>query len=52
MITTGDRIHVFLTFGHVGDDDTDKEDDGIEPVVAENKGDDEESHSQENSHTW
>ena len=39
------------TFGYVGHDDTDEEDDGIEPLVAERKSDDEESHSQEHGHS-
>ena len=35
------------TLGHVSDDDTDEEDDGVEPVVAEDEGDDEEADSEE-----
>ena len=37
------------TFGHVGDDDSDEEDDGVEPVVAQDAGDQEEAHSEEDS---
>merc|ERR1719384_1086505 len=37
------------TLGHVGHDDTDQEDDGVQPVVAEDEGDDEESDSEEDS---
>ena len=35
------------TLGHVGDDDADEEDDRVEPVVAEDEGDDEEGDSEE-----
>ena len=35
------------TLRHVGHDDTDQEDDGIEPVVAKDEGDDEEGHTEE-----
>jgi len=34
------------SLGHVGDDNADKEDDGIEPVVAEDERDDEERDSE------
>ena len=37
------------TFGHVGDDDADEEDDGVEPVVAQDAGNQEEAHSEEDS---
>lgn len=37
--------------GHVGDDDADEEDDGVEPVVAEDEGDDEEGDAKEDGHT-
>ena len=37
------------TFRHVGDDDADEEDDGVEPVVAQDAGDQEEAHSEEDS---
>merc|ERR1719341_1773209 len=37
------------TFGHVGHDDADQEDDGVEPVVAEDEGDDEEGDTEEDS---
>ena len=37
----------FRTFGDVGDDDADEEDHGVEPVVAENEGNDEEAHAKE-----
>ena len=37
----------FRTFRHVGDDDADEEDDGVEPVVAQDEGDHEEAHSKE-----
>ena len=36
--------------GHVGHNDADQEDDGVEPVVVENDSDDEESDAQENGH--
>ena len=36
------------TFRHVGDDDADEEDDGVEPVVAQDEGDHEEAYSKEN----
>ncbi len=36
--------------GHVRHDDSDEEDDGVEPVVAEDEGDDEEGHAQEYRH--
>ena len=35
------------TLGHVGHDDADQEDHGVEPVVAEDEGDDEEGDSEE-----
>jgi len=35
------------TFRHVSDDDSDEEDDGVEPVVAQDEGDDEEAHPEE-----
>lgn len=38
------------TFGDVGDDDADEEDDRIEPVVAEDEGDDEEGDAEEDGH--
>ena len=34
------------TFGHVGHDDTDQEDDSVQPLVAKGQGDDEESHTE------
>ena len=37
------------TFGHVSDDDADQEDDGVQPVVAEDESDDEEADSEEDS---
>ncbi len=37
-------------FRDVGDDDADEEDDGIEPVVAEDEGDDEEGDAEEDGH--
>lgn len=37
-------------FRHVGDNDTDEEDDGLEPGVLEDQGKDEEGHPQEHSH--
>merc|ERR1711953_1440655 len=37
------------TLGHVGYDDTDQEDDGVQPVVSENEGDDEEGDAEEDS---
>jgi hypothetical protein len=38
------------TLGHVGHDDTDEEDDSVEPMVAEDESNDEESHTQEDGH--
>ena len=38
-------------FGYVGDDDTDEEDDGVTPVVAENEGHDEEDDADEDGHS-
>jgi len=35
------------SLGHVSDDDADKEDDGVEPLVAEDERDDEERDSKE-----
>lgn len=35
---------------HVGHDDADEEDDGFQPGVAQDEGQDEESHSEEDSH--
>ena len=39
------------TFGDVSDDDADEEDDGIEPLVAQGQGDDEEGDAQEDGHS-
>ena len=39
------------TLGHVGDDDPDEEDDRVQPVVAEDEGDDEEGDSEEDGDT-
>jgi hypothetical protein len=39
------------TFGHVGHDDTNEEDDSVQPMVAEDESNDEEGHTQEDSHT-
>ena len=36
---------------HVGDDNSDEEDDGVEPVVAEDEGDDEERDAEEHCYT-
>ena len=38
------------TFRYVSDNDTDQEDDGVEPVVSEDEGDDEEADSEEHGH--
>ena len=38
-------------FGHISHDDTDQEDDGVQPVVAESEGDDEEGHAKEDGHS-
>jgi len=35
------------SLGHVGDDDSDEKDDGVEPEVVENEGDDEERDTEE-----
>ena len=37
------------SFWNIGDDDSDEEDDGVEPVVAEDEGDDEEGDAEEDS---
>lgn len=37
-------------FGHVGHNDADEEDDGLQPGVAQDEGQDEERHSEEDSH--
>ena len=37
------------TLGHVGHDDPDEEDDGIQPVIAEDEGNDEEGNTEEDS---
>ena len=39
------------TLGHVGHDDTDQEDDGVQPVVAEDNSDDEEGDTEEHGDT-
>ena len=39
------------TLGHVGDDDSNEKDDGVEPVGAEYEGDHEERDSEEHRHT-
>ncbi len=44
-ITHGDSGKQAL--GHVGDNDADEEDDSVEPVVAEDEGDDEEGDTEE-----
>ena len=38
------------SFRHIGDDDPDEEDDGIQPVVPEYEGDDEEGDTEEDCH--
>ena len=48
MATHRDRCE--QTLWHVGDDDSDEEDDSIQPVVAEDEGDDEEGDAEEDSH--
>jgi len=44
-----DRDGCEETLWNVGDDDSDEKDDGVEPVVAENEGDDEEGNAEEDS---
>ena len=39
------------TFGHIGDNDTDEENNSFEPVVTQNESKDEKSNSEENSDT-
>merc|ERR1712242_244497 len=39
------------TLGHVGHDDSDQEDDGVQPVVAEDEGNDEEGNTEEHGDT-
>ena len=36
---------------HVSHNDTNEEDDSIEPVISQDEGDDEEGHSEENGHS-
>ena len=38
------------SLGHVGHDDADEEDDGLQPAVAQAEGQDEEGHAQEHGH--
>ena len=38
------------TFGYVGHDDADQEDDRVQPLVAQRQSDDEERHAQEDGH--
>ena len=38
------------TLGHVSDDDSNQEDDSIQPLVAKTQGNDEERHAQEDGH--
>ncbi len=38
------------TFWHVGDNDTDEEDDGLQPPVSKDEWEDEEGDTQEDSH--
>lgn len=39
------------TFGHVGHNDTNEEDDSVQPMVAQDESNHEESHTQEDGHT-
>ena len=39
------------SFGYVGDDDTDQEDDSVEPLVAKSQSNDEESDTEENGYS-
>ena len=48
LATYGDSSQ--QTLGHVSDDDADQEDDGVEPVVAEDESDDEEADAEEDGH--
>ena len=38
------------SLGHVGHDDADEEDDGLQPAVPKDQGQDEEGHTQEHGH--
>lgn len=38
------------TFWHVGDNDTDEEDDGLQPGVSKDEGENEEGHAEEDRH--
>ena len=40
------------TLRYIGHNDTNQEDDSVQPVVTQDEGNDEECHSQEHSHTW
>lgn len=44
------NVNGLRTFRHVGHDDADEEDDCIQPVVAQNEGDEEEGDAQEDGH--
>ena len=48
MATHRDRCE--QTLWHIGDDDSDEEDDSIQPIVAKDEGDDEEGDTEEDSH--
>ena len=39
------------SLGYVGDNNSDEEDDGIQPIIAEYEGNDKERHSKEDSYT-
>lgn len=39
------------SLGYIGNDDTDEEDDGVEPVVAKDESDDKEGDAEENCHS-
>ena len=45
-----DRDSCEQAFGHVGDNDSDEKDDGVEPEVTEYEGDDEEGDAEEDGY--
>ena len=45
-----DRNSGQQSLGYIGDNDSNEEDDGVKPLVAEDESDDEESDSEEDGH--
>jgi len=50
QVNKTDRDCCQKSLGHIGDNDSDEEDDCVEPEVAENKGDDEERDTEEDGY--